>query len=58
MAVQKCKIILFQAALKDFWSSADLKLKKLNLSKLLLPWDYILWKKKQEWGFLGVSFVF
>ena len=36
MAAQKCKNILFQAALKDFWSSANLKLKKLHLSKLSL----------------------
>ena len=38
MAAQKCKNILLQAALKDFWSSANKKLKKLSLSKLsLLP---------------------
>ena len=43
MAAQKCKIILFQAALKDFWSSANLKLKILSLSKLSLPLDYILY---------------
>ena len=30
MSVQKCKIILLQAALKDFWLSANLKLKKLK----------------------------
>ena len=37
MAAQKCKILLLQAAWKDFWSSANLKLKKLSLSKLSLP---------------------
>ena len=36
MAAQKCKNILFQAALKDFWSSANQKIKKLHLSKLSL----------------------
>ena len=39
MAVQKCKNILLQAALKDFWSSTNLKLKKLSLSKLSLLSD-------------------
>ena len=33
MAVQKCKIVLLQPALKGFLSSADLKLKALSLSK-------------------------
>ena len=51
MASQKCKIILLQAVLKDFWS-ANLKLKKLNLSKLSLPHT----EKMQEWGLLGVTF--
>ena len=37
MVPQKWKIILLYAALKDFWSSADLKLKMLSLSKFLLP---------------------
>ena len=36
MTVQKCKIVLLQTALKDFLSSADLKLKALSLSKLSL----------------------
>ena len=29
MAAQKCKIVLLQAALKDFRSSANVKLKKV-----------------------------
>ena len=36
MAAQKCNIILLEAALKDFWSSAKVKLKKLSLSKFSL----------------------
>ena len=51
MASQKCKIILLQAVLKDFWS-ANLKLKKLSLSKLSLPHT----EKMQEWGLLVVTF--
>ena len=31
MAAQKCKNIQLQAALKDFWSSANPKLKKIKL---------------------------
>ena len=34
IAAQKCKNILLQAALKDFLSSADPKLKKNNFSLL------------------------
>ena len=33
VAAQKCKKILLQAALKHFWLSTNLKLKKSNLSK-------------------------
>ena len=40
MAAQKCKSIWLLAALKDFWSSANPKLKKLSLSKLLLLQDH------------------
>ena len=36
MTEQKCKNILLQAAVKDFWSSANPKLKKLSFSKLSL----------------------
>ena len=56
MTAQKCKKILLHAALKDFWSSANLKLKKINLSKNSHFFRIIL-KKMQEWGFLGVTFV-
>ena len=35
MAVQKCKIILLQAALKDFCSSAKPKTKKIKFVKTL-----------------------
>ena len=55
MAAQKCKNILLQAALKDFWSSANPKLKKLSLPKLSLLQDHI--KENAEWGLLGVTFV-
>ena len=58
MAVQKCKTILLQAALKDFWSSTNLKLKKLSFSKTLFSLRlYYILIKMQEWGFLGVTFV-
>ena len=40
MAAQKCKNILLQAALKDFWSSAISKLKKLSLSNTSLLQDH------------------
>ena len=40
MATQKCKNILLQAALKDFWSSVKPKLKKLSLSKFSLLQDH------------------
>ena len=48
MAAQKCKNKLLQAVLKDFWSSANLKLKKISLSKLSLLYDYIYWKKSKN----------
>ena len=35
MAGQKCKNILLQAALKDFWSSANPKLKKVKFVETL-----------------------
>ena len=44
MVFQKCKNILLQAAIKDFWSSANLKPEKLSLSELSLLQDYIYWK--------------
>ena len=40
MAFQKCKNIFLQAALKDFRSSANPKLKKISLSKLSLLQDH------------------
>ena len=40
MAPQKCKNIWLLAALKEFWSSANPKLKKSSLSKLLLLQDH------------------
>ena len=40
MAARECKNIWLLAALKDFWSSANPKLKKLSLSKLLLLQDH------------------
>ena len=41
MAAQKCKNILLQSALKDFWLSAKPKLKKITLTKLSLLQDHI-----------------
>ena len=41
MATQKYKNILLQAALKDFWSSANPKLKKLSLPELSLLQNHI-----------------
>ena len=35
MAVQKWEIILLQTVLKDFWSSVNLKLKKIKFVKTL-----------------------
>ena len=47
MAAQKCKNIFFQAALKDFWSSANPKLKKIKFVKTLTPLGSY-WKKKKK----------
>ena len=35
MAPQKCKNMLLQAVLKDFWSSPNPKLKKIKFAKTL-----------------------
>ena len=40
MTEQKCKNILLQSSVKDFWSSANPKLKKLSFSKLSLFQDH------------------
>ena len=54
MAVQKWKNILLQAALKDFWSSANPKLKKLSLPKPSLLQDHA---EENTWlGVLGNYF--
>ena len=50
MAAQKCKIILFQAALKDFWSSANLKLKILSLSNSHFLWIIFYTNKCKNGG--------
>ena len=59
MAAQKCKNILLQAALKDFWLSASWKLKKSTKSLSKFHFFMIICsgkkKKKQERGFLGVT---
>ena len=54
MAAQKCKNILLQAALKDFWSSANPKLKKLSLPKLSLLQDHT--EENARMGVLGSYF--
>ena len=54
MATQKCKNILLQAALKDFWSSANPKLKELSLSKLSLLQDHT--EENTRMGVLGSYF--
>ena len=54
MAAQKCKNILLQAALKDFWSSANPKLKKLSLPKLSLLQDHT--EENARMGVLGNYF--
>ena len=56
MVGQKWTIILLQAALKDFWSSANLKLKKLGLQNSCF-FRIIYTEKMQQWGFLGVTSV-
>ena len=46
MAAKNCKVILLQAAIKDLWTSANLKLKKSTLSKLTsLGLYYCIWFK-------------
>ena len=54
MAAEKCKNILFQAALKDFWSSANPKLKKSSLPKLSLLQDHT--EENARMGVLGSYF--
>ena len=54
MAAQKCKNILLQAALKDFWSSAIPKLKKFKFVKTLTSLGSY-WKI-QKWGIHGNYF--
>ena len=51
MAAKNCKIILLQAAIKDLWTSANLKLKKSTLSKLISLGLYILYliKTASQW---------
>ena len=56
MAAQKCKNILLQAVLKDFWPFANPKLKKNKFVKTLTSLESY-WKKMQKWGFMGVNFV-
>ena len=51
MAVQKCKNTLLQAALKDFWLSANPKLKKISLPKLSLLQDHT--EENTRMGALG-----
>ena len=57
MAVQKCKIMLLQAALKDFWSSANLKTKKIKFVKTPTSLELYILKKMQKLGFLRVTLV-
>ena len=54
MAAQKCKNISLQAALKDFWSSANPKLKSLSLPKLSLLQDNT--EENARVGILGSYF--
>ena len=54
MAAQKCKNILLQAALKEFWSSANPKLEELSLSKLSLLQDHT--EENTRMGVLGSYF--
>ena len=55
MAAQKCKIILLQAALKDFWFA---NLNKIKLVKTLTSLGlYYILTKIHESGFLGVNFL-
>ena len=52
MAVQKCKIMLLQAALKDFWSSANLKTKKIKFVKTPTSLELYILKKNAKIGVL------
>ena len=59
MAAQKCKIIVLQAAaLKNFWSSANLKLKKIKFVKTFtsLGLYCIYTNKNARMGVLGSYF--
>ena len=56
MDVQNCKNILLQGALNDFLSSANTKLKKLSLSKLLLLYDHT--EENARMGAFGSYFCF
>ena len=55
IAAKKCKIIFLQAALKDFSSSAHLKLKKLSKNSHFLRIIYAE-KKYARMGVLGGYF--
>ena len=56
MAVQKCKTILLQAALKDFWSSTNLK-QKIKFFKNSIFLKIILYiNKNARIGVLGSYF--
>ena len=52
MAVQKCKKILLQAALRDHWSSDNPKLKTFKFVKNLISLGSY-WKKYARIGILG-----
>ena len=56
-SVQKCKIILLQAALTNFWYYANLKLNYVCQNSHFLRIIYTEKKYMQEWGFLGVTFA-
>ena len=60
MAAQKCKNIQLQAALKDFWSSANPKLKKSSYEVYENSYFFraIPKKKKQEQGVPESYFCF
>ena len=57
MAAWKCKNMLLQVALKDFWSSADPNLKK-KICQNSHFFRIILKKKSKNRGFQQVTFVF
>ena len=56
MAAQKCKNKLLQAVLKDFWSSANLKLKKNKFVKTLTSLWLQYTEKNPRMGILGRYF--